>query len=243
MYLAALGLETRLGGELVLVARAGEPLRSTGSLRTVGGTFEGYGQKLSIERGVVNFQGPLDNPGLDVVALRKGLEVEAGVSVSGTVRRPRIRLVSNPDVPDPQKLSWIVLGRAPDDNGGADLALLAPAAQALLGGPGGGMTEQLATGLGLDEFSIGQGELNSAGRTATSSVVGGGSATSEATVGGQVLSVGKRLSAKTTVNFEQSLSGVEQLVKITHQLSRRLSVIGRTGTDNSVDLRWSIKFR
>ena len=244
LYLAALGLETRLGGKLTLVARAGEPLRATGSLQTVGGTFEGYGQKLAIERGLVNFQGPLDNPGLDVVALRKGLEVEAGVSVSGTVRRPRIRLVSNPDVPDPQKLSWIVLGRAPDDdNGGADMALLLPAAQALLGGPGGGMTDQLAAGLGLDEFSIGQGELNSTSRSATSSVVGSGSATSEATVGGQVLSVGKRLSAKTTVKFEQSLSGVEQLMKITHQLTRRLSVIGRTGTDNAVDLRWSISFR
>ena len=244
LYLAALGLETRLAGKLLLVARAGEPLRATGSLKTVGGTYEGYGQALSIERGVVNFQGPLDNPGLDVVALRTGLEVEAGVSVSGTVRRPRIKLVSNPDVPDAQKLSWIVLGRAPeDDNGGADMALLLPAAQALLGGPGGGMTDQLAAGLGLDEFSIGQGELNSASRSATSSVVSSGSATSEATVGGQVLSVGKRLSAKTTVKFEQSLSGVEQLVKITHQLTRRLSVIGRTGTDNAVDLRWSISFR
>ncbi len=243
LYLAALGLETRLAGKLTLVARAGAPLRATGSLQTVGGTFEGYGQDLSIERGVVNFQGPLDNPGLDVVALRKGLEVEAGVSVSGTVRRPRIRLVSNPDVPDPQKLSWIVLGRAPDEDGGADMALLLPAAQALLGGPGGGMTDQLAAGLGIDEFSIGQGELNSASRTATSSIVGSGSEANEATVGGQVLSVGKRLSAKTTVKFEQSLSGVEQLVKITHQLSRRLSIIGRTGTDNSVDLRWSISFR
>lgn len=244
LYLAALGLETRLAGDLTLVARAGDPLRATGSLRTVGGTFEGYGQKLSIERGVVNFQGPLDNPGLDVVALRTGLEVEAGVSVSGTVRRPVIRLVSNPDVPDPQKLSWIVLGRASEDNGGADMALLLPAAQALLGGPGGGMTEQLATNLGLDEFSIGQGDLNSTSRTATSSIVGSGSETSgEATVGGQVLSVGKRLSAKTTIKFEQSLSGVEQLVKITHQLSRRLSIIGQTGTDNAVDLRWTIRFR
>ncbi len=244
LYLSALGLDTRLAGQLLLTANSGEPLRATGSLETVGGTYEGYGQKLSIERGVVNFQGPLDNPGLNVVALRKGLEVEAGVSISGTVRRPSVHLVSSPEVPDAEKLSWIVLGRAPESAGGGDAALLLPAAQALLGGPGGGMSKQLAAGLGLDELSIGRGELNSVGRVATSSVVGSGSAArGDATVSGQVLSVGKRLSADTTLSFEQSLSGVEHVVKLTHQLTRRLSVVGRAGTDNAVDLRWSLSFR
>jgi len=244
LYLSALGLDTRLAGQLVLVADSGEPMRATGTLETVGGTYEGYGQKLVIERGLVNFQGPLDNPGLNVVALRKGLEVEAGVSIGGSVRRPSIKLVSSPDVPDTEKLSWIVLGRAPEGGGSGDLAALIPAAQALLGGPGGGISSQLAAGLGVDELSIGQGELNSVGRVATSSVVGGGSSTrGDATVSGQVLSVGKRLSADTTLSFEQSLSGVEHVVKLTHQLTRQLAVIGRAGTDNAVDLRWSLSFR
>jgi translocation and assembly module TamB len=244
LYLSALGLDTRLAGQLLLVADSGEPMRATGTLETVGGTYEGYGQKLVIERGLVNFQGPLDNPGLNVVALRKGLEVEAGVSIGGTVRRPSVKLVSSPDVPDTEKLSWIVLGRAPEGGGSGDLTALIPAAQALLGGPGGGISSQLAAGLGFDELSIGQGELNSVGRVATSSVVGGGSATrGDATVSGQVLSVGKRLSADTTLSFEQSLSGVEHVVKLTHQLTRQLAVIGRAGTDNAIDLRWSLSFR
>ena len=115
--------------------------------------------------------------------------------------------------------------------------------QALLGGPGGGFTSQLAAGLGFDQFSLGQGELNSADRMSTSAVVGGGTAARGSTVSGQVLTVGKRLSTDTTLSFEQSLSGVEQMVKLTHQLSRRLSVIGRAGTDNAVDLRWSLSFR
>jgi translocation and assembly module TamB len=243
LYLSALGLDTRLTGQLLLVADSGEPLRATGTLETLGGTYEGYGQKLVIERGLVNFQGPLDNPGLNVVALRKGLEVEAGVAITGTVRRPSVQLVSSPDVPDAAKLSWIVLGRAPEGGSGGDLAALIPAAQALLGGPGGGISSQLAAGLGLDQFSIGQGELNSASRVSTSAVVGTGSASRGASVSGQVLAVGKRLSADTTLSFEQSLSGVEHVVKLTHQLSRRLALIGRAGTDNSVDLRWSLSFR
>ncbi|WP_416347320.1 hypothetical protein [Denitromonas sp.] len=137
-----------------------------------------------------------------------------------------------------------MLGRKPDDSGGADLALLLPAAQALLGGPGGGFTKELAGGLGLDEISLGQGELNSVSRGATSAVVGGGSRIdSGATTGGRVLTLGKRLSATTTLSFEQSLSGVAQIVKLTHQLTRSLSIVGRAGTDNAVDLQWSMSFR
>ena len=244
LYLSAMGLETRLAGELNLRLRPGLPLSAVGTVSTVGGTYRGYGQSLAIERGVVNFQGPLDAPGLNIVALRKGLAVEAGVAVTGSAKRPQVRLVSEPSVPDPEKLSWIVLGRAPDAGAGADLGLLLPAAQALLGGPGGGMTDELSRSLGFDSFSIGQGELNSTSRTATSRVVGGGSTiASGPSVAGQVLSVGKRLDTDLFLSFEQSLGGAETLVKLSYQLSRRLSLVLRGGTDNSLDLYYGFSFR
>ncbi len=244
LYLSAMGLETRLAGELRLRKQPGAQLSAVGTVETVGGTYKGYGQSLGIERGRVNFQGELDNPGLNIVALRKGLEVEAGVEVSGSARRPQVRLTSVPSVPDPEKLSWIVLGRAPDAGSGADLGLLLPAAQALLGGPGGGMTEELSRSIGFDTFSIGQGELNSTSRAASSRVVGGGSTiASGPSVSGQVLSVGKRLGTDLFMSFEQSLGGAETLVKLTYQLSRRVSLIARGGTDNALDLSYSISFR
>ena len=244
LYLSAMGLETRLAGELKLRLRPEHPLSAVGTIATVGGSYRGYGQSLSIERGVVNFQGPLDAPGLNIVALRKGLAVEAGVSVSGSAKRPLVRLVSEPSVPDPEKLSWIVLGRAPDAGAGADLGLLLPAAQALLGGPGGGMTDELSRSLGFDSFSIGQGELNSTSRSASSRVLGGGSTISSGpSVSSQVLSVGKRLDTDLFLSFEQSLGGAETLVKLSYQLSRRLSLIARGGTDNALDLNYSFSFR
>lgn len=244
LYLSAMGLDTRLAGELRLRQQPGLPLSAVGTVATVGGSYRGYGQHLSVERGVVNFQGALDNPGLNVVALRKGLAVEAGVEILGSARRPVVRLVSEPAVPDPEKLSWIVLGRAPDAASGADLGLLLPAAQALLGGPGGGMTDQLSRSLGFDSLSIGQGELNSTARRATSRVVGGGSVIAGGpTVSGQVLSLGKRLGTDLFLSFEQGLGGAETLVKLTYQLSRRLSLIARGGTDNALDLHYSFSFR
>ncbi|AWI75623.1 DUF490 domain-containing protein [Parazoarcus communis] len=244
LYLSAMGVDTRLAGALELRMAPGVPLNAVGSISTVGGSYQGYGQRLSIERGLINFQGPVDNPGLNIVALRKGLEVEAGVAISGSARRPQVKLVSDPAVPDPEKLSWIVLGRAPDAGGGADLALLVPAAQALLGGSGGGMTEELSRSLGFDSFSIGQGELNSASRSASSRVLGSGSRISSGpTVAGQVLSVGKRLSSDLVLSFEQSLGGAESLVKLTYQLGRRVSVVARGGTDNAVDIYYTFSFR
>ena len=242
-YLSALGVDTRLTGALQLRLREGLPLSAVGSIATVGGTYKGYGQQLAIERGLINFQGAPDNPGLNVVALRKGLAVEAGIEIAGSARRPRIRLVSQPNVPDPDKLAWIALGRAPSAGAGGDMGLLLPAAQALLGGPGGGMTDQLSRSLGFDEFAIGQGELYGATRSATSRVVGDGTTVSGGdTVGGQVLTLGKRLSSNLFLSVEQSLGGAESLVRLTYQLTERVSLVARGGTNNSADIYYTISF-
>ena len=48
------------------------------------------------------FNGPLDNPGLDVLACAEPGR-QAGVEVTGTVKVPVVRLTSNPPVPDNEK--------------------------------------------------------------------------------------------------------------------------------------------
>ena len=250
LYVKALGLDTRLAGNLRLISGDGRPLAATGAITTVGGVFEGYGQTLSIERGIVTFSGPLANPGLNVIALRKGLSVEAGVGISGTARRPVVRLVSEPNVPDPEKLGWIVLGRPPDQGSGGEMALLLPAAQALLGGSGGSMSAGLAKALGFDEISFGSG-IDSRSRVQTSSVAtgsvtgtaSGASANTGSSVPGQVITIGKRLSSQAMLSFEQSIAGTSSIVKLTYQLSRRIAVIGRAGSENALDMLFSLSFR
>ncbi|MDR0634138.1 MAG: translocation/assembly module TamB domain-containing protein, partial [Azoarcus sp.] len=239
LYLDAFGVDTRLAGGLELQLRPGAPMRALGTLQTVDGNYRGYGQRLAIERGTITFRGEPDNPGLNIVAMRRGMEVDAGVAITGDAHRPQVKLVSEPTVPDPEKLSWLVLGRPPDA-AGADLGLLIPAAQALFGGPGGGMTEELARGLGFDSFTIGQGELNSSRRSATSKVVGGGSRISAGpAASGDVVAVGKRLTNDLSLSFEQSLAGAESLVKLTYRLGRRLSLVARGGTDNALDVYYT----
>ncbi|MCB1886103.1 MAG: translocation/assembly module TamB domain-containing protein [Rhodocyclaceae bacterium] len=242
-YLTAMGLDTRLTGGIDVYVRPGIDPAASGVIRLEDGLFEGYGQKLAVENSTVNFAGPPGNPSLNITALRKGLEVEAGVSITGTARRPRVQLVSSPSVPDSEKLAWIILGRPPDTSSSADLGLLIPAAQALLGGPGGGITGQLSNSLGLDQLSIGQGDLNGASRGATSSVVDTGVRSNAGSVSGQVVTLGKRLSTDTFLAFEQSLAGAESIVKLTHQLGKRLSVVARGGTDNAIDMFYTFTFR
>jgi translocation and assembly module TamB len=178
-----------------------------------------------------------------VLALRKGLAVEAGVEITGTVESPKVRLISEPEVPDPEKLSWIVLGHGLDQ-AGADNGLLLSAAGAIFGGPnGGGLTRSLANGLGLDQISLTQGNPNATGSLLPTTTVAGSTARSDSTsLSSQIVTLGKRLGDNAYLSYEQSLVGAVNVVKLTYQLSRRLSLVGRAGTDNAADLTYTFSF-
>lgn len=239
------GLNSRLEGELRLQAEGLERLRATGTIRSVDGRFSAYGQQLEVRRGMVNFQGLLDNPGLNILAVRPGLAVEAGVQVAGTVRKPRITLVSDPDLPDAEKLSWLILGRGSDQTSGGEQALLLNAALSILGGDedSGGLTRRLRQSFGLDELSLGQGSLNNPANLPASQVAGsGGHPGSAANATGQIVTLGKRLASNLYLSFEQALGGTGSVVKLTLQLSRHLSLIAQAGTDNALDAFYTLRF-
>ncbi|OGT06240.1 MAG: hypothetical protein A2143_02025 [Gallionellales bacterium RBG_16_57_15] len=218
-YIRASGLEGSLAGQLKVRDQLGEPLRVTGIIAAQDAVFYAYGQRLQVERGMVNFQGTLDDPGLNILALRKGLDVEAGVEVTGTVRRPSVRLVSTPNVPDGEKLSWIVLGRVPESSE-VDSALLIAAAGSILGDQSAG---QFRRTLGVDEISLSQ--HTGADSQPISKVT-----------------VGKQLSARARISHEQGLSKVGGVTKFTYALTPRISVVTRTGIEDALDLFYTFRF-
>ncbi|HUL95688.1 MAG TPA: translocation/assembly module TamB domain-containing protein [Usitatibacter sp.] len=230
------GLDTRLGGELRITGDVGGPLRATGSIRTLQGTYEGYGQKLTVERGVLVFAGPLDNPKLNVLALRKGLPVEAGVDVTGSVARPRVRLVSTPEVPESEKLSWLVLGRGASDAAPGDMSVLAAAASALLGGSG----ESYAKKFGIDEVRIGRSDAGSVLGVLPESTVAGKTGSPAAA---DVVTVGKSLNRNFHLAYEQGLADAEATLKLTYIVSRQFQVLVRAGYLPGLDAvwRWTLK--
>jgi translocation and assembly module TamB len=57
-----------------------------------------------------------------------------------------------------------------------------------------------------------------------------------------VLTLGKRLSSRAYLSFEQGLSGADSLVKINYMLTKRLSVRVQAGTTPALDLFYSFSF-
>ncbi|MCM8599850.1 MAG: translocation/assembly module TamB domain-containing protein [Candidatus Accumulibacter sp.] len=236
------GVESRLVGAVRVRSNGSGLPRATGSIRTRDGRFDAYGQKLEIERGILNFQGLLDNPGLNVRAIRPNLPVEAGVEVTGTAKRPIVRLVSDPEVPDAEKLSWLVLGHAPDQQRGHDSGVLLAAAQTILGGQDGGPLKAIQRSLGIDDFGVSSGTLGGSGQWQSSRIASATGFGPSDTTTGQIVSVGKRLSSNMLLSYEQSLTAAGSIVKLTVNLSRNFSLVGWAGSETGMDLLWNYRF-
>lgn len=220
------GIDTHLRGSLKLSTPNGLP-HITGTVSTVDGTYAAYGQKLVIERGSISFTGPVDNPRLDIQAMRpqsplaSASDVKVGVLITGTAQDPRVRLYSEPTMSETEKLSWLVLGRGSNGLGGADIGLLQTAAAALLAGEGGSPTDNVISAIGLDELSVRQ---------------------SDGAVRDTIVTVGKQISNKWYVGYERSLNTTEGTWQLIYRLAQRFTVRAQSGDDNAIDLIWWLRW-
>ncbi|OGB24723.1 MAG: hypothetical protein A3I66_24430 [Burkholderiales bacterium RIFCSPLOWO2_02_FULL_57_36] len=216
------GLDAVLVGEVRLQNAAGEPLQAYGVLRIAQGTYAAYGRKLAVERGALRFNGPLNNPALNILAMRRGQAVDAGVSIQGTVLAPRIVLVSEPSLPDAEKLSWLVLGRGLSGVGESELGSLQSAAGALLSqGAAASVQSQIASAFGLDTISFSR---------------------SEDSLQQRIVTLGKQLSSRLYVSYQQGLESANSAVLLRYSLSPRLSVEVAAGARSAVSLFYNITF-
>ena len=217
-------MDTRLAGQLHVTTEGaiGTMPRVNGAVNTIGGTFRAYSQLLNIETGEVRFSGEPTNPTLNVLALRPNYQSDqrVGVQITGSALLPRIRLYAQPDLPDSEKLAWLILGR-PAPSGGAESALLQQAALALIGGREG---QSMASRFGLDELSFSGGGDSDTGSTGAS------------------VTFGKRLSDKLYATYEHSLAGAMGTVFIYYELSRRWLLRGQAGGRSAVDLIYTLSF-
>lgn len=215
------GLATTLRGQLQITQKDSGPLRVTGKLDADGGQYAAYGQKLDIERGDISFTGSLDNPSLDLLAVRPNLDIRVGVYVGGTALAPRVNLYSEPDMSDTDKLSWLLLGREPDGLGRTDTALLQRAAVALLSGEGEGATGRALRQLGLDELSLSQ---------------------SDDDTRSTIVRLGKQISRRWYVGYERSLNATTGSWQLIYRIAQRFTLRAQGGDDNALDVIWQWKW-
>jgi len=228
-YITGYGVNSGLVGQMRIMMSGGR-LTAEGALRTRGGAIEIYGQRLQLRRGTITFQGDITNPVLNIEALRTGLAVEAGVRVAGTAKRPRIDLVSYPDVSDVQKLSWLLLGRGPDDSGG-DAALLFSVGTSFLAGG-----EPFYRKFGIDELSLRSGELGSTGSLLPVESVVRDLDSGTSDIERRFLVASKNIAAGFTLSLEQALSDTGTVGRISYRLARGLSAELSVGTVNGIAL-------
>jgi translocation and assembly module TamB len=202
------GLDVWLSGDLRVYTDARGQLLGKGTVSARNGTFVAYGQRLVIDRGVFYFNGAVSNPSLDVVAMRKRQTVEAGVAVSGTLRNPYVRIVSDPPVPEGEALSWLVLGHAPSTANAGQLAALPLATNVLIGKATGGLSQRLH----VDELGLRSGS-------------GSGG-----TLGDQFVTVGKRISDRVYVYFDQGLRNAATVLRLEMTLTQRIVARLESGT-------------
>lgn len=216
------GLDAWLGGSVRLLAEPGGQLQARGQIRVDKGRFKAYGQDLDINRGVVSFTGPLDNPVLDIRAKRRFSQVGAGVEISGSVLNPAIKLVADEAMSEKDKLSWLVLNRAAtSDERDSDIA------GASAGGLLAGMVND-KIGLFDDVGVVSRAETTTAAGTVNPAE--------------QVVMLGKQLTRELYVGYEYGLRSAEQAIRLNYQLSQKLSLVGRAGREVSSELRYTLRF-
>ncbi|MDX2424701.1 MAG: translocation/assembly module TamB domain-containing protein [Cycloclasticus sp.] len=212
-----LGFDGRLLGKLLISGNSKKLLLGTGDIVIKEGSYVAYGQKLEVDNGKIHFTGgALDNPSLDIKAIRKSGKVTAGLQVTGTADEPLVGLFSSPTMSDDNILSYLMIGRPLASASAGDAAILASAATGL-GIKGGNMLgEQIASTFGLDSLAI---NGNGGGDTA--------------------LQIGKYLSPKLYLSYGIGLFEPVSTVKLNYELNESWSVKTESGVETEVDILYT----
>jgi translocation and assembly module TamB len=209
------GLDASLRGDLHITSPGGR-LTVNGAVRTADGNFAAYGKKLNIDRGIVTFNGPVENPRLDIEATRPNLDIRVGVAITGSAAQPRVRLFSEPELSESEKLSWLVTGQA-GSGLGVDTAVLQAAAVALTGVGGAAAPDQFNRVFGLDQVSVRQ---------------------TDGDVRETVVALGKQLSKNWYVGYERGLNATRGSFQLIYRVAQRVTLRAQSGDDSSLDMIW-----
>ncbi len=155
------GASGRVDGELRLRQAGGAEVQGDGVLELRDARYRAYGQELGIRRGRLVFTGPLEDPRIDIEAVREVGDVVAGVRLEGSVRSPSVTLFSQPVLEQGTILAYLLTGQPPGRGTPGEEALLGQAALSFGLFGGARIGEALAEELGVEDFqleAVGRGE-------------------------------------------------------------------------------------
>ena len=212
------GLTGRLTGSITIRSGYDAITRATGELSVAEGKYIAYARKLDIQRGRLIFTGgPIDDPGIDLRAIKEFPDVKAGVNVRGTLLQPHMTFFSDPPLPQSQVVSLILAGGSlesaqnrPTGNSGAGTAALAQG--------GAILAQQLGSRVGIEDVSL---ESDITNETS--------------------LVLGRYLSPRLYVSYGISLTQQLNTLKLRYTLGDHWTVRTEVGQARGADLVYSIE--
>jgi translocation and assembly module TamB len=209
------GLTANLAGHV----HVGDNLDTRGELSLNDGRYRAYGQRLTIRRARLLFAGPIDQPYLDIEAVRQTDEVIAGIRLSGPAEQPSSEVFSEPSMSQEEALSYLVLGR-PLSTTGEDNNMLAQAALALGLAGSSSTAGKLANNLGIKDF-----QLDTQGSGTTTSVVASGN-----------------LTDKLILRYGVGVFEPANTIALRYLLSKKVYVEAASGVASSLDIFYKRDF-
>lgn len=153
------GLNASLNGKFH-VSHNHQSIVSRGTLKVKNGKYRAYGQSLTIEHGVLVFNGPIANPGLDIratriIAVAESFEdLKVGINLAGTLQKPKSSVYSEPPKSESDSLSYLITGQSLSNTSGDQAQLLLQAVRSLGITSGSTMLNRISGNIGLDDLNI-----------------------------------------------------------------------------------------
>ncbi|MBD0703813.1 translocation/assembly module TamB domain-containing protein [Pseudomonas sp. PSB1] len=209
------GLTANVKGQVHI----GDNMDTRGELWLNDGRYRAYGQRLTVRRARLLFAGPIDQPYLDIEAIRQTDDVIAGIRLSGSAEQPTTQIFSEPAMSQEQALSYLVLGR-PLSTTGEDNNMLAQAALGLGLMGSAGVTTSLANNLGIEDF-----QLDTQGSGDATSVVASGN-----------------LTEKLSLRYGVGVFEPANTIALRYKLSKRVYLEAASGVASSLDIFYKRDF-
>lgn len=220
------GLDGGLSGKVNVFKEEGRQMLTTGFVAINKGVYRAYGQELSIERGRLIFQGPYDNPGLDIRAVRtidaaaesEGFKV--GLDIAGTLQNPKSSVFSVPSLEDrTAEMAFLLTGKPVNQLNAADAYTLISAVSGMGVEGGSGIKSDIANFFRIDEFSLKE----------------------DKTLDQNSLLIGKSITPKLMVRYVVGLLDQAYTLGMSYQITDKVRVDAESGKKQSVDVIYKIE--
>ncbi|PUA27525.1 MAG: hypothetical protein B0W54_13225 [Cellvibrio sp. 79] len=216
------GLNSKLAGKINLLKETQRQFFTSGFVSVVDGSYKAYGQSLTIERGRLLFQGPYENPGLEIRAsrtIRDADNTKVGLDISGTLQKPKATVFSSESMSESQAMMMLLTGKPLNEASKADASLLMSAMSGLGMDSGGSITSEITRFFHVDELEIKADQ---------------GLEQSE-------LWVGKYLTPRLLVRYVVGIFDQAFSLGMEYQLTERLRIEAESGETQSVDVVYKVE--